>query len=143
MILNNELYINSLLSFLPAAPYRLTGSGAAINLSALGEATKIAFNLTNTGVGTDGYRLTMTPILYPYDVYINQAFVASVASEKPGSIVSGPLSAVEPKSGLAIVLYYKIPVDTPPPCYQTMQITARSVNNASTYKTIPAALQDP
>ncbi|GAA0068658.1 hypothetical protein UT300003_01810 [Clostridium sardiniense] len=143
LIYNNELYINSLIQFLPLSFYSLIGSDAAINLSQLGEPTKIEYILTNIGQGFDNYRLDMTPIKYIYDVYIGETFVQSILPNTSANITSSLLNNINHGNSVYISFRYIIPVDSGMPFYTTMLVKAISLNNENTNKTIPTTLQDP
>ncbi|MBY0756868.1 hypothetical protein K5V21_15595 [Clostridium sardiniense] len=143
LIYNNELYINSLIQFLPLSFYSLIGSDAAINLSQLGEPTKIEYILTNIGQGFDSYRLEMTPIKYDYDVYIGETFVQSIPQNTSANITSSLLNNIAHGNSIYISFRYIISVDSGIPFYATMLVKATSINNENTKKTIPTTLQDP
>ncbi|MEG2289060.1 MAG: hypothetical protein RR891_01660 [Clostridium sp.] len=143
LIFNNQLYINSLLSFLPLSFYALVGSNAAINLSRIGEPTQIEYILTNTGQGIDSYTITLTPIAYEYDVYIGTTFIETVAPNSFTTVTSPLLTNINPGNSKYITLKYTIPLGTQEPFYGTTLVTATSLNNSNTTKLIPTTLQDP
>lgn len=142
-IFNNELYLNSVLSFFPLRIYSLVGSTAAINLSKLGESTEIEFIITNLGQGSDSYKLEMTPIDYEYDLYINENFIKTVTYRSTETITSPLLNNLHNGEKIYVTFKYTIPIDTAPPCYQTMIVKLTSLNNSNTKKIIPTTLQDP
>ncbi|MEW8955795.1 hypothetical protein [Clostridium sp.] len=143
IIYNNELYINSLVKFLPLSFYRLIGSEAAINLSAPGAPTKIEYIITNTGQGYDSYNLNMTPIAIPYDVYIGSTFIQSIVPNTSPTITSPLLNNINPLNSVYITFNYTLPSGDEYPLYYTMLVTCTSLNNPNTNKLIPTTLQDP
>lgn len=143
VIYNNELYVNSLVKFLPLSFYSLVGSNAAINLSAPGVPTKIEYILTNKGQGYDSYVLSMTPIAIPYDVYIGSTLIQSVSPNTSTTIISPLLNNINPINSVYITFNYTLPAEIQSPLYYTMLVTSTSLNNSNITKVIPTTLQDP
>ncbi|OPX47197.1 hypothetical protein [Clostridium thermobutyricum] len=142
IIFNNEIYINSLISFLPLKPYSLIGSSSAINLSPINKKTKIEYILTNTGEGINSYIITITPIFYEYDLYIGDNFILNVPSNTPVNLNSSFLTNITSGDSRYISLHYTIKDTTFEP-YNTLIITAKSLSNSNIFKSIPTTLQDP
>lgn len=143
VINNNELYLNSIMSFLPLKFYSLIGSDAAINLSKVGEATQIQYIITNLGQGSDSYKIEMTPIIFDYDIYIGSTFIQTVSSNTSGIITSTLLNNVSTGDSRYITFKYTIPAGLSGSVYETMLVKVTSLNNAKITKTIPTTLQDP
>ena len=139
----NEIYVRSHVYFRPLLLYSLTDSSAAINLSKLGEETKITFLLKNTGQGVDSYTLNSTPSLYEYDVYLNNTFVKNVPIGTNMNLASPILNNLSNGEKVYVDFRYIIPNTEDTAKYSTMIVKSTSTNNINTTSLIPVTLQDP